>query len=150
MPHPTQPPNSLPRNAFFSQPHQVKRDELDFLGHVNNKQYLTWMETLAWAHANAVGINEATQNACNRILIVHEHTMRFHKECLPNNSLILKTWLGQQLGACRRQRHFAFVRTRDDQTVFTATTVYVCIDRLTHRPKPIPNEFIQPYQATGP
>jgi acyl-CoA thioester hydrolase len=141
---------TIQSNARFSQRHRVCAEELDFLGHVNNKQYLTWMERVAWAHANSVGINEATQKACNRILIVHEHTMRFHKECLANDSLILKTWLGQQLGACRRRRHFAFVRTHDDQTVFTATTVYVCIDRQTHRPKPIPDEFIQPYQTTSP
>ncbi|WP_019896126.1 acyl-CoA thioesterase [Hydrogenovibrio halophilus] len=132
-------------NARFSQRHRVATEELDFLGHVNNKQYLSWMETVAWAHANAVGIDADTQKTLNRIMVVHEHRMRYLKECRKNDGLILHTWLGKPIGCCRRERHFAFVRETDGQCVFEATSVYVCIDLTQHRPRPIPAGFIVPY-----
>ena len=59
-------------NPFIYE-HTVVENELDFLGHVNNKTYLNWMEQVAWAHAKSVGITHEKQRELNRIMAVYEN-----------------------------------------------------------------------------
>ncbi len=129
----------------FIHPHTVQDDELDFLQHVNNKTYLSWMEQVAWEHAKSVGISHEKQRELNRIMAVYENTMKYHAGCYLGDELLIGTWIGQQKGRCLRERHFQIIRQSDHKTVFTATATYVCIDLTTHKPKPIPKAFITPY-----
>lgn len=131
----------------FIQPHTVSREELDFLGHVNNKSYLAWMEQIAWAHANAVGIDHHRQKELNRIMAVYENCMHYHASCYEGDELLIGTWVGERLGCCRRQRFFQIIRPRDAKTVFSAEATYVCIDLIQHKPHVIPDAFITPYQT---
>ncbi|MDX1351909.1 MAG: acyl-CoA thioesterase [Thiomicrorhabdus sp.] len=125
----------------------VTDDDLDFLGHVNNKSYLAWMEQVAWQHAKSVGITHEKQRQLNRIMAVYENCMQYHASCYLGDELLIATWVGKQKGCCLRQRHFQIIRQSDQKTVFTAQATYVCIDLTDHKPKKIPKEFIQPYQG---
>ncbi|MEA3405114.1 MAG: acyl-CoA thioesterase [Pseudomonadota bacterium] len=132
-------------NPFIYQ-HTVTQDELDFLGHVNNKTYLAWMEQVAWEHSKSVGITHDTQKQLNRIMAVYENTMKYHASCYLGDELLVGAWIGEQKGCCLRERHFQIIRKSDQKTVFTATVTYVCIDLTRHKPKPIPKAFIDPYR----
>lgn len=129
----------------FNEIYTVKESDLDFLGHVNNKAYLDWMEKVAWHHAQSVGIDKPLQKQLNRILAVYEHKMQYRASCYLGDELSLTTWIGKQIGCCQRERFFEFVRMADGKTVFQAQSLYVCITLDTHKPKKIPKEFIQPY-----
>lgn len=129
----------------FTFQHQVQADELDFLGHVNNKTYLAWMEMVAWEHAKAVGISYDLQKQLNRIMAVYENHMQYKASCYLGDVLQIKTWIGKPQGCCLRARLFEIVRLADNKTVFTAKATYVCIDLKNHKPKPIPKEFTDPY-----
>lgn len=129
----------------FIHAHTVQIDELDFLGHVNNKNYLTWMEQVAWLHSQSVGINHDKQKELNRIMVVKEHRMSYLAGCYLGDELLIETWLGEQKGACLRERHYQITRAADGLSVFTATSEFVCVDLKTLRPKRIPKEFIAPY-----
>jgi acyl-CoA thioester hydrolase len=135
-------------NKRFILDHQVTEAELDFLGHVNNKAYLGWMEMVAWKHARSVGISREMQESLNRILAVYENHMQYHASCYLGDKLEIITWIGERQGCCKRLRHFEIIRQSDNKTVFTATATYVCIDLKTHQPKRIPNEFIDSYLST--
>lgn len=130
----------------FVFPHQVTRDELDFLGHVNNKSYLGWIEKVAWEHAKSVGIDHELQKRLNRIMAVHENCMHYHASCYLDDELLIATWVGERIGCCRRKRYFQIIRPNDGKTVFSAEATYVCIDLKQHQPKRIPDEFIEPYR----
>ncbi|WP_019555878.1 acyl-CoA thioesterase [Thiomicrorhabdus arctica] len=129
----------------FIHGHTVQVDELDFLQHVNNKTYLTWMEQVAWLHSQSVGINHDTQKRLNRIMVIKEHRMFYHAGSYLDDELLIGTWLGEQKGCCVRERHYQIIRVGDGLTVFTATTEFVCVDLKNLRPKPIPEAFIAPY-----
>lgn len=129
----------------FIHAHTVQLDELDFLQHVNNKSYLTWMEQVAWLHSQSVGINHETQKELNRIMVIKEHRMSYHAGGYLGDELLIGTWLGEQKGACLRERHYQIIRVSDGLTLFTATSEFVCVDLKTLRPKPIPKAFIEPY-----
>lgn len=129
----------------FIYKHTVSQQELDFLGHVNNKSYLAWMEQVAWQHAQSVGISQNMQKQLNRIMAVYENTMQYRASCYLNDVLFIATWVGEQEGCCKRKRHYQIIRQSDQKTVFTATATYVCIDLIKHQPKRIPKAFIDPY-----
>ena len=134
---------------YFSTTHSVIHQELDFLGHVNNKNYLDWMEQVAWAHAQSVGISHELQTQLNRILAVYEHKMQYLASCYEGDNIELRTWVGKKIGCCQRERFFEFIRLgkteAENKIVFKAQSIYVCISLNTHRPKRIPDEFIHPY-----
>jgi len=125
--------------------YRVQASDLDFLGHVNNKAYLSWMEQVAWHHAQAVGINQELQRKLNRILAVHEHHMQYQASCYEHDEIELKTWVGQQIGCCQRERFFEFRRLKDQKIVFSAQSLYVCISLDNHKARRIPTAFIDPY-----
>ncbi|QKI88830.1 acyl-CoA thioesterase [Thiomicrorhabdus xiamenensis] len=129
----------------YSEIYTVQKSDLDFLGHVNNKSYLDWMEKLAWSHAVSVGIDKPLQRKLNRILAIYEHQMRYLASSYEGDRIALKTWVGKRIGCCQRERFFEFVRLSDNKTVFEANSIYVCITLDSHRPKKIPQEFIDPY-----
>ncbi|MBF6057332.1 acyl-CoA thioesterase [Thiomicrorhabdus heinhorstiae] len=134
----------FPPHAFI-QPYRVQAEDLDFLGHVNNKVYLHWMEQVAWQHSLAVGIDHALQKRLNRIMAVYEHHMHYLGGCYLDDELLIVTWLGEQIGCCKRERFYQILRARDKKLLFKARSVYVCIELDSHRPRPIPQEFTQPY-----
>jgi acyl-CoA thioester hydrolase len=135
--------------APFLYKHTVIENELDFLGHVNNKTYLNWMEQVAWAHAKSVGITHQKQRELNRIMAVYENCMQYKASCYLGDELLIATWVGEQQGCCRRTRPFQIIRKRDLKTVFTAQATYVCIDLTRHKPRKIPSEFTLPYNQTN-
>ena len=134
-------------SELYSEIYQVQPHDLDFLGHVNNKSYLDWMEQVAWRHAKSVGISTELQQQLNRILAVHQHQLNYHASCYLNDEIELRTWIGNQIGCCQRERFFEFYRDGGKKMVFSATSVYVCISLDTHKAKKIPQAFITPYQT---
>ncbi len=137
--------SSTNASAQFDFEHTVNADELDFLGHVNNKTYLGWMEMVAWEHAQSVGITHQLQRQLNRIMAVYEHTMHYHASCYKDETLIISTWIQAPDSYCRRRRFFKMTRKHDNKCVFSAESVYVCSDMNKHKPKRIPNEYTLPY-----
>jgi len=135
-------------NPFIYQ-HVVGQDDLDFLGHVNNKSYLAWMENVAWEHAKSVGISHEKQRELNRIMAVYENCMQYLASCYLGDELLIATWVGKQQGCCLRKRHFQIIRKNDLKTVFTAEATYVCIDLTNHKPKKIPKAFSEPYEINS-
>ena len=130
----------------YSEIYTVQETDLDFLRHVNNKSYLDWMEKIAWAHAQSVGINTDMQKRLNRILAVYQHQMQYLASCYAGEEIELRTWIGKQIGCCQRERFFEFVRLADNKTVFKAESIYVCISLNTHKPKKIPAEYTELYR----
>lgn len=131
--------------THYSEIYTVKSNDLDFLGHVNNKSYLEWMEKIAWAHAVSVGIDKPLQRKLNRILAIYEHRMQYLASSYQGDELELQTWIGKRVGCCQRERFFEFIRLKDQKSVFKAQSLYVCITLDHHRPRRIPPEFIEPY-----
>lgn len=129
----------------FCYSHTVTQDELDFLGHVNNKTYLHWMEMVAWEHAKSVGISHELQRKLNRIMAVYDNYMQYHASCYLNDELQILTWIETPIDCCRRKRFFEVIRKTDNKKVFSATSTYVCIDLKSHKARRVPKEFSLPY-----
>ena len=47
------------KNPFVEE-FRVTKEDIDILGHVNNKVYLNWCETVSWNHSASLGITSKT------------------------------------------------------------------------------------------
>lgn len=131
--------------------HSVVLEDLDELNHVNNKVYLSWMEQLAWQHSLAVGIDELTNIKFGKLMVVVQHELNYRAAAHLNDHLELRTWLNadeKRLGCCRRKRYYEIVRASDQKTIFSAHTIWACMNLKTQKATKLPLEFIEPYFKT--
>lgn len=131
-------------DGVFEQQIEVIPPHIDGLGHVNNVQYLTWVEQVAWAHSEQLGLGLAEYQRLDAAMVAREHQLLYKAACLVGQQLILRTWLGQR-DALNLRRHYQFVRIQDQQVVFEGQTHWVCIRLSTGRPQRMPAAFRQAY-----
>jgi len=131
----------------YSLKHTVLETEIDHLNHVNNKVYLEWMEHIAWQHSLSVGIDEALIKTLGKVMVIGRHEMNFHSACYLGDRLQIDTWVTAPSSAKKRTRFYQITREKDGKRVFTAQTLWICMDIKTHKSTAMPNEFIEPYQG---
>ncbi|WP_400190624.1 acyl-CoA thioesterase [Hymenobacter sp. B81] len=121
-------------SAFrFSRPVTVVEDHIDALNHVNNVQYVQWIQDIAGAHwltAYPAGAGEPY------VWVVMEHHVRYLKPALLGDELQLTTWVGEMKGATS-QRFTRIERLADGVLLCEAETRWVLLDPHTQRPKRI-------------
>lgn len=115
----------------FSQPVTVVSAHIDELHHVNNVQYVQWIQDIAGAHwLTAFPVGEREQY----VWVVQEHHIRYLKSALLGDELRLTTWIGEFKGATS-QRFTRIERVADGALLCEAETKWVLLDPHTGRPK---------------
>ncbi len=133
-------------NPFILQ-HTVLEEEIDHLNHVNNKVYLEWMEHIAWQHSLSVGIDAEKIKSLGKVMVIARHEMNFHAGCFLDETLHIGTWVTRPLSSKKRERFYQVIREEDGKTVFTAKTLWVCVNLSDHKSTAIPQALITPYQT---
>ena len=130
---------------LFEQRLIVSPQHLDVLGHVNNVQYIQWMQDIALAHTTTLGLGLDQYIAMNHAMVASEHHVKYRKPVLNGDELILRTWLGV-LAPFSSIRHYLFYRPKDRSIVFQGQTTWVCVEISTGKLKRLSPTFIQAYQ----
>lgn len=128
----------------------VVADDIDIMGHTNNVVYLKWLEQVAWAHSNALGLGWAVYEKLNRALVARRHELDYLAATFEGDELILSTWIIQNDGRTGVTRAYQVIRLADQKTVLRGRTRWVCIDIQTGKPKRMPQEFIEGYVISEP
>ncbi|TCM67792.1 acyl-CoA thioester hydrolase [Acinetobacter calcoaceticus] len=123
----------------------VQPQHIDLLGHVNNVVYVQWMQDIAAAHIEALGLGVAQYLQLKHAMVAVEHQVQYRKAAMPDDQLILRTWLND-INALYSFRQYAFYRPHDQSILFTGQTKWACIEIDTGRPKRMSPTFIQAYQ----
>ena len=128
---------------------QVEEKHLDQLAHVNNVQYVSWMQDVALAHSQTLGLGFEDYLRLNHAMVASEHHVKYRKACFAGDELVLRTWLGEQ-NAFSSIRHYIFYRAIDQAIVFQAHTLWICVEISTGRLKRLSPTFSQAYQPLNP
>jgi len=122
---------------------------IDLNGHVNNVQYLQWMQEAAMAHSAEMGWPQERYAEIDRTWIIRSHTIEYLHSAFAGDTLTLYTWVSS-FEKFRSLRRYKFLRPADQTVLATAATVFIFCDLRTGRPLSIPSEVRQAYTVVAP
>jgi acyl-CoA thioester hydrolase len=118
----------------------VPESAIDANRHVNNLEYLRWMQEAAIGHSTACGWPMERYFELGATWVVRSHYIEYLRPALAGDELALHTWVAERGGRSSRRR-FLFRRQRDGALIARAETLWVFADLRTGRGAEIPEEL---------
>ena len=115
---------------------EVPSSAIDDLGHVNNVEYVRWMQDVATAHADAAGGTAAARED-GGFWVVRSHRIEYLRPAFAGDRLEVRTWVADFRRAFSTRR-YEFHRPADGVILATGETDWVYVDSATGRPRSIP------------
>ena len=137
----------------YKNPHvmkfQVFKEDIDVLGHVNNKVYLDWCELVSWDHSKSLGITPQTYQELRCACVVVKNKIEYLGSLFENDNIVISTWITDTDSKLKLSRLFQVIRAKDNKTVFRSNVDYACINLDTYRPTRMPDLFKEAYKTTS-
>ena len=121
---------------------KVKKDDIDFNGHVNNLKYLEWMINSAVKHSESLGFTPEKYKEIGSTWFVKSHHIEYKKPAFLNDELIIKTWIDEVKKITSVRKYELY---KGDELLAFGETEWIFVDINTHRPKKIPDDVIEKY-----
>lgn len=116
---------------------QVKKEHLDALDHVNNVQYLQWVQEIAGAHWESLIKDKESDYG---IWVVRSHTINYKRSAKQNDLLTLKTHVALTEGYLSQR--IVEIYFKDTTTLVAQCTTQWCyLDPKTQKILRIPQEI---------
>ena len=136
----------------YKNPHilefKVLKENIDVLGHVNNKVYLDWCEIVSWDHSKSLGISPEIYKDLRCACVVIKNKIEYLGSLFEDDSIIISTWITKTDSRLKLSRLFQVIRLEDNKTVFRSNVDYVCISLDTYKPIRMPELLKQAYKIT--
>ena len=132
-------------SAIFDLALTVSAEHIDQLGHVNNVVYVQWMQDVATAHIEQLGLGIQHYLELKHAMVAVEHQVQYRKAAFQGEQIILRTWLSR-IDALYSVRQYVFYRPQDQSILFTGSTKWACVEIATGRPKRMSPTFTHAYQ----
>ena len=147
----TQEETQMPRiyHHIFMVPEQA----IDENGHVNNVEYVRWMEQAAKLHSHVEGCTQET-NLLGATWVIRTHRIEYFKPILTGEQIAVLTWVSNWRRA-RSLRKYKFLRLAEPSILAAAETDWIFVDSQTGRPRSIPEsvsglfELLPPNEESG-
>jgi acyl-CoA thioester hydrolase len=120
---------------------RVRHYECDAYGHVNQANYLRYMQEAAFDASAAAGYDLTRYEAMGHHWLVRETDIEYLRPLRYGDSVRVKTWV-VDFRRIRSRRAYEFRRAGSDELVAQARTDWVFLDSATWRPAPIPPEMM--------
>ena len=118
----------------FVQKITVTAEHIDGLMHVNNVQYLYWVQEIAKAHWQAL---TQTRIDIQGVWVVRTHTIDYKKPAFQGDPLRIETHI-QSLRGPLSQRQVCFYHDQSNALIARCTTQWCYMDTLTRKPLSAP------------
>jgi len=129
-------------------PITVPSESIDVLGHVNNQEYVRWMQEAATGHSIAQGWPLARYVARGQGWFVRRHTVEYLRPAFAGDALALYTWVAS-FERSSSPRRYLFHRAADRAVVARAETLWVFVDFRTGAPVRIPADLRSAFEVVG-
>lgn len=149
MRRPPEPPaDDTAREAIHRHTLVVGRKALDENGHVNNVQYVQWMQDAAVEHSDRTGCTRLTREA-GAMWVARSHTIEYLRPAFQDERITVLTWVSNWRKV-RSLRKYRFVREADGALLARGETDWVFVDATTGRPRNIPVEVAGAFVLVPP
>ncbi len=126
----------------------VPAEAIDGNGHVNNLEYVRWMQDVAVEHSAARGWPIERYLQTRTAWVVRKHTIEYVRPAFAGDSITVFTWVSGYRQSSS-QRRFLFWRASDQQILVRAETLWVFVDAGSGRPRPIPEELVADFEVAA-
>ena len=114
--------------------------ECDAHGHVNNANYLRYMQETAFAASAAGGYDLARYQALGQSWLIRETEIEYLAPLVYGDTLTVKTWV-DDFRRVRSRRMYEFYKNGGTEPIARANTDWVYLDTATSRPVAIPEHL---------
>jgi acyl-CoA thioester hydrolase len=125
--------NPEPFEAMFD----IRPDDIDELGHVNNIVYLRWVQDVAVAHWRSLTSEQEQGEAW---FVVVRHEIDYKRPAFAGDQIVARTWLGSA-ERFRFERHTQLLRASGRKELARVRTIWCPIDPVTRRATDVSEEL---------
>jgi acyl-CoA thioester hydrolase len=119
----------------------IPTEALDENGHVNNVQFVQWMQEAAVRHYESAGGIPPTL-AAGATWVVRSHKLEYLRPAFAGERIEVQTWV-VDLRRVRSLRRYRFVRISDDKLLVKGETDWVFVNAKAGTPLAIPPAVAQ-------
>lgn len=127
---------------------RVRYYECDALGHLNNVNFLRYMEEAAIRASSAVGYSPARYREMDRLWLARQTEIEYLRPLSYDDEVQIKTWVADFRGV-RSKRMYEFTLTGSETPVARASTDWVFLQAQTGKPTAIPAEMADVFLPEG-
>ena len=127
---------------------RVRHYECDAFGHLNNANYLRYMQEAAFDASAAAGYGVLQYEKLRRLWLVRDTEIEYLQPLYYNDSVAVKTWV-IDFHRFTSRRSYEFHNIADGSLVARGVTNWVFLDSATGRPAAIPRELAAVYIPEG-
>jgi acyl-CoA thioester hydrolase len=122
---------------------EVRPEDIDLLGHVNNVVYVRYIQEVAVAHWTTAASREEQEKY---LWVVTRHEIDYKRPAFPEDILLAKTWVGAAKDGLF-ERFTDLERKTDGKVIVRARTVWCPIDPKTLRPTEVPGSVYKKFST---
>jgi len=123
----------------------VPEETVDVNGHVNNLEYLRWMQSAAILHSDSQGCTKVT-TAVGATWVVRTHRVEYLRPAFAGEQIIVLTWVSN-FRRVRSLRKYRIIRVEDNAVLVEGETDWVFVDAQTGRLRSIPQNVIAAFEV---
>jgi acyl-CoA thioester hydrolase len=128
------------RNPVFMVQFTIPPEAMDENGHVNNVNYVQWMQDIAVRHYTFLGGIPLAQ-AVGATWVVRSHHIEYLSPAFAGDMIEARTWV-TNIRRVRSLRRYEFVRIADDRLLARGETDWVFVHVASNRPIAVPPEIV--------
>ena len=128
-----------PTNPGYSYEFTILADALDQNGHVNNVQFVQWMQEAAVRHYESLGGVQPAQ-ALGATWVVRSHNIEYLRPAFAGDRIEVRTWV-VDIRRVHSLRRYRFTRLSDSKLLVKGETDWVFVDARTGAPRLVPEEI---------
>lgn len=150
------PADTLPRERFPKAPppppgaytmrRLVEWSHIDAAGHVNNANYLAYLETCGVEAVNHFGWPITRMTEAGFGIVARRYRIEYKQQAMMGDELAVTTYVSDVKRATA-VRHYTIHRTRDEALVARAYALWVWVDLASGRPIRVPEAFMAAFSG---
>ncbi|GAB5489358.1 MAG: acyl-CoA thioesterase [Parasphingorhabdus sp.] len=130
-------------DRIFQHSIAIKADDIDFMGHVNNANYLTWVQDAVVSHWQNFAPSEAL---ATHLWVALKHEITYRKPAFLEDEVIADVLLEKVQGA---RAFYTTVIRRGEEVLAEVQSSWCCVDADTLRPMRIAKEIANQFFGNG-
>lgn len=131
-------PTKILQDPIYPYEFVIPESAVDENGHVNNVNYVQWMQDAAVRHYEAMGGRQITINL-GATWVVRSHTVEYLRPAFAGERIKVLTWV-VNIRRVRSLRRYKFIRVTDEQILVRGETDWVFVDANNGSPRAVPSE----------